>query len=100
MLCQCLLIKGHGEDCIEYSSIPHGVSKVTIIAEWRKACERIYKRAVSKLSFTGVGNGVTSVITDSRCNGHITQLGSFERPVRLPAAIKGAKRAGAGRDPN
>eukprot|EP00985_Skeletonema_marinoi_P012512 scaffold6051_cov121-Skeletonema_marinoi.AAC.2 len=100
MLCQCLLIKGHGEDCIEYSSIPHGVSKVTIITEWRKACERIYKRAVSKLSFTGVGNGVTSVITDSRCNGHITQLGSFERPVRLPAAIKGAKRAGAGRDPN
>ena len=100
MLCQCLLIKGHGEDCIEYSSIPQGVSKVTIITEWRKACERVYKRAVSKLSFAGVGNGVTSVITDSRCNGHITQLGSFERPVRLPAAIKGAKRAGAGRDPN
>ncbi len=100
MLCQCLLIKGHGEDCIEYSSLPHGVSKMTIITEWRKACERIYKRAVSKLSFSGVGNGVTSVITDSRCNGHVTQLGSFERPVRLPAAIKGAKRAGAGRGPN
>ena len=100
VLCQCLLIKGHGEDCIEYSTIPPGVSKTTIITEWRKAIERIYKRALSKLSFTGVGNGVTSVITDSRCNGHITQLGSFERPVRLPAAIKGAKRAGAGRDPN
>jgi len=100
MLCQCLLIKGHGEDCIEYSSIPQGVSKVIIITEWRKACERVYKRAVSKLSFAGVGNGVTSVITDSRCNGHVTQLGSFERPVRLPAAIKGAKRAGAGKDPN
>jgi acetoin utilization deacetylase AcuC-like enzyme len=100
VLCQCLLIKGHGEDCIEFSSIPPGVSKATIVNEWRKACERIYKRAVSKLSFVGVGNGVTSVITDSRCNGHITQLGSFERPVRLPAAIKGAKRAGAGTDPN
>ena len=43
---------------------------------------------------------MTSIITDSRCNGHITQGGSFERPVRLPAAIKGAKSAGAGSDPN
>lgn len=42
------------------------------------------------------GNGVTAVLTDSRCNEHITAKGSFERPVRLPAAIKGAKRAGAG----
>jgi acetoin utilization deacetylase AcuC-like enzyme len=97
ILCQCLLMKGHGEDCLEYSTIPPGMSKATIISEWRKACERIYKRAVSKLSFDGVGNGMTSVITDSRCNGHITQMGSFERPVRLPAAIKGAKRAGAGK---
>lgn len=42
------------------------------------------------------GNGVTTVITDSRCNQHITASGSFERAVRLPAAIKGAKNAGAG----
>lgn len=99
-LCQCLLIKGHGEDCLEYGIIPPGVPKATIITEWRKTCERIYRRGVAKLSLKGVGNGITSVITDSRCNGHITQSGSFERPVRIPAAIKGAKLAGAGIDPN
>jgi len=100
ILCQCLLIKGHGEDSLEFGTIPAGVSKATIISEWRKACERIYKRAVSKLSSKGVGNDITSVITDSRCNGHVTQSGSFERPVRIPAAIKGARLAGAGIDPN
>jgi hypothetical protein len=42
------------------------------------------------------GNGVTAVLTDSRCNQHITAKGSFERAVRLPAAIRGAKNAGAG----
>ncbi len=46
------------------------------------------------------GNGVTAVITDSRCNEHVTSNGSFERAVRLPAAIKGAKLAGAGSRPN
>lgn len=100
MLSRCLLLKGYGEDCLEHCTIPPGVSKATIVSEWRKACERIYKRAVGKLSFEGFGDGVTSVITDSRCNGHITPIGSFERPVRLPVAIKGAKRAGAGTDRN
>ena len=42
------------------------------------------------------GNGVTAVLTDSRCNQHITAKGSFERAVRLPAAIRAAKNAGAG----
>lgn len=42
------------------------------------------------------GNGVTAVLTDSRCNQHITARGSIERAVRLPAAIRGAKNAGAG----
>lgn len=98
ILCQVLQFKGHGEDSL--GIIPSGASKATVITEWRKACERIYKRAVAKLSSEGVGNNVTSVLTDSRCNGHITQSGSFERPVRIPAAIKGAKYAGAGVDPN
>ena len=53
-----------------------------------------------KLSLQGVGTNVTHVITDSRCNGHITNSEAYERPVRIPAAIKGAKRAGAGTDPN
>lgn len=100
LLCHCLVIKGHGEDSLECGTIPPNVSKQAIIVEWRKACERIYKRAVGKLSSQGVGNNVTSVLTDSRCNGHITHSGSYERPVRIPAAIKGAKRAGAGTDPN
>jgi acetoin utilization deacetylase AcuC-like enzyme len=100
LLCQCLLIKGHGEDSLECGTFPPNVSKDAIIVEWRKACERLYKRAVGKLSSQGVGNNVTSVVTDSRCNGHITNSGTFERPVRIPAAIKGAKRAGAGTDPN
>ena len=100
ILCQILLIKAAGEENLEYGTLPPGVSKTIVITEWRKTCERIYKRAVGKLSSEGVGNNVTTVITDSRCNGHITQSGSFERPVRIPAAIKGAKYAGAGRDPN
>lgn len=97
ILCQVCLIKGHGEDALQCGNIPPGVSRAVIIAEWRKACERIYKRAVGKLS---PKPNSTSVITDSRCNGHITQFGSFERPVRIPAAIKGARLAGAGSDPN
>ena len=100
LLCQCLVAKGHGEDLLECSVFPPGVSKKVVVAEWRKACERIYKRAVGKFSSRGIGNNVTSVVTDSRCNEHITQSGSVERPVRIPVAIKGAKRAGAGTDPN
>jgi len=64
--------------------------------EWRRACERIYKQALIKLSNSRFGNGVTVVITDYRCNQHITASGSFERAVRLPAAIRGARNAGAG----
>ena len=100
LLCNCLVIKGHGEDSLECGIIPPNVSKEAIINEWRKACERIYKRALCKLSLQGVGTNVTHVITDSRCNGHITNSEAYERPVRIPAAIKGAKRAGAGTDPN
>ena len=46
------------------------------------------------------GNGITAVLTDSRCNQHITARGSYERAVRLPAAIRGAKNAGAGSKPS
>ena len=67
-----------------------------IVREWHKACERIYKQASIKMTTSGSGNGVTVVITDSRCNEHLTSSGSFERAVRIPAAIRGAKKAGAG----
>jgi hypothetical protein len=100
LLCNCLVIKGHGEDSLECYIIPPNVSKKAVINEWRKTCERIYKRALCKLSLQGVGTNVSHVITDSRCNGHITNSETYERPVRIPAAIKGAKRAGAGTDPN
>ena len=78
ILLSVMLIKSHGEESLDCGPLPPGVSKTTIIIEWRKACERLYKRAVSKLSTEGFGNNVTSVLTDSRCNGHITQSGSFE----------------------
>ena len=93
-------LQGHGEDILSSSTLPPDSSRATIITEWRKACERIYKRAVGKLRFKGGGNGHTTVLSDTRCNGHITAENAYERPVRLPAAIKGAKQAGAGRDPN
>jgi acetoin utilization deacetylase AcuC-like enzyme len=100
LLRQCLVIKGHGEDSLECCTITPGVSRKVIIVEWRKACERVYKRALRKFSSQGIGNSVTSVVTDSRCHEHLTLSGSVERPVRIPVAIKGARRAGAGTDPN
>ena len=33
------------------------------------------------------------MITDSRCNLHLTSSECFERAVRLPAALKGVKQA-------
>ena len=62
------------------------------MCEWRKICEKFYRTA--KISL--LGNETTTVITDFRCNQHITANTSIERAVRLPAAIVGAKRAGAG----
>jgi len=66
------------------------------VHDWRKACERLYRIIGAKFSSNGFGRGVTAIITDIRCNGHITAEDSFERSVRLPAAIKGSKLAGAG----
>ena len=79
---------------------PHDGKQRTILQEWRKSCERIFKRALVRMGHIDVGNGVTAVISDSRCNQHITAKGSFERAVRLPAAIRGAKNAGAGSKPS
>jgi len=70
-----------------------------VLIEWRRAVEKIYKYIVGLMSDgKTLGNGVSSVVTDLRCNGHRTSTGCFERPVRLPAALKGAKMAGAGRE--
>ena len=88
--------QGHGEDLIIDAELPKIRDRKTVLKEWSKTCERVYKRASVEFSVEGLGNGVTAVITDSRCNQHITASGSFERAVRLPAAISGAKKAGAG----
>lgn len=59
------------------------------LKDWRRCCERIYKHIN-----VGLGsNGKSWVITDSRCNLHLTSSECFERAVRLPAALKGARQA-------
>ena len=40
---------------------------------------------------------MSRVITDALCNQHLTSQECFERPVRIPAALKAAKEAGAGK---
>lgn len=97
---ECLAVKSFGEEIIGSIATPMDFSAKELVFEWRKACEKIYKHAIGLLSSPGFGNGVTVVITDSRCNQHLTTSGCFERPIRLPAAIRGAKKAGAGADVN
>ena len=67
-----------------------------MVSEWRKTCERVFSSLAGECSVAGFGNGVTMVLSDSRCNQHLTASGCVERPVRLPVAIKAAKQAGAG----
>jgi acetoin utilization deacetylase AcuC-like enzyme len=67
------------------------------VVDWCKLCERLYKYITIVFSVKGVGNKVSWVMTDSLCNQHLTSYGCFERPVRLPAALKAAKEAGAGK---
>ena len=62
------------------------------IKEWRRCCEKIYKNIM--LGNAGDDNGGLSlVITDSRCNLHLTSSECFERPVRIPAAMKAVRQA-------
>ena len=59
------------------------------IEDWRRCCERIYKHINAGLG----SDGKSWVITDSRCNLHLTSSECFERAVRLPAALKGIRQA-------
>ena len=88
-----IIAKAHGEEILSSCLID---TFRYILIDWRRACERLYQMASAKYSSRGFGSGVTTVLTDIRCNGHITADDSFERSVRLPAAIKGARLAGAG----
>jgi len=64
------------------------------VKEWRRCCERIYKHIIARKSTGGHEDvGISAVITDSRCNLHLTSSECFERPVRIPAALKAVKQA-------
>lgn len=99
LLITCMSTKGQYEENVYSNALPPSMNKDKIVKEWRKTCERIFRRAIVRLSHVDSGNNVTAILTDSRCNEHITASGSFERAVRLPAALKGAKKAGAGKKP-
>mmetsp|Transcript_32047 Transcript_32047/g.66908 ORF Transcript_32047/g.66908 Transcript_32047/m.66908 type:complete len:1157 (-) Transcript_32047:327-3797(-) len=64
-----------------------------VVGEWKRVLERIYTR-LKRLK----GGNTTLVTTDSHCNLHVTSGQNLERSVRLPAALKGARLAGAGTD--
>ena len=89
------VLKRHGVEAI--SSITTGIDK-PVLADWRRLCERLYKISISAVYSTNERSdeGVTTVITDYRCNGHLTSTSCFERSVRLPAALKAVRLAGAG----
>ena len=59
------------------------------VKDWRRCCERIFKHINAGLG----SNGKSWVITDSRCNLHLTSSECVERAVRLPAALKGIRQA-------
>ncbi|GMI01708.1 hypothetical protein TrLO_g11128 [Triparma laevis f. longispina] len=96
MLQTILVLKVRGEDTVLGSFV--GLSArdkcKDYLSQWRNACERLFRFTRRMLSWEEAGSGVSAVLTDSNCNGHLTGSGSFERSVRLPAALKGARNAG------
>ena len=97
LLTGAILLKGRGEDILRNSAL-FANDFESIIFDWRRGMEDVfgYVRRCYSDEAGGVGTGVTSVLTDKRCRGHLTSSGSMERSVRLPAALRGAKNAGAG----
>ncbi|GMH96980.1 hypothetical protein TrVE_jg4547 [Triparma verrucosa] len=91
-----LVLKVRGEDTIlgSFVGLTDREKCKDYLAQWRNACERLFRFARRMLSWEESGGGVSCVLTDSNCNGHLTGSGSFERSVRLPAALKGARNAG------
>jgi len=61
------------------------------VNEWKRLLERLYVRLKGLKR-----SSATLVTTDSKCNLHVTSGHNVERAVRLPAALKAAKMAGAG----
>ena len=98
LLNSILLLKGRGEDFIKSSAELTSGDLESTIFDWRRGMEDLfgYVRRCYSIPVVGIGIGATNVLTDSRCSAHLTSSGSMERSVRLPAALKGAKNAGAG----
>ncbi len=91
------ILKKLGEESL--ASLVHASNCMSVIQEWRQAAEKIYHFMIAMFADgKEIGHGLSAVLTDTNCNGHITSSGSLERQVRLPAAVKGAKLAGAGCD--
>jgi hypothetical protein len=82
------LLKKNGEQVISSCQVDPSLA---VVSDWRRAMERLYKYMVCMPS----GRGPTVVLTDLRCNAHLTNFGCLERSVRLPAALKGARLAAA-----
>jgi hypothetical protein len=77
----------------------YGGGRHDALAEWNLFIERVYKQIIYTVAEETDGKRVSLVLSDYRCNGHRTSDGCFERAVRLPAALKGAKLGGAGTNP-
>jgi len=96
-LIKILQLKNLGEDTMIslYRDSPKEKLR-PFVEDWRKTCESLYSFTRASFSVAGRGAGVSAVMSDSRCGNHFTGTQSYERSVRLSAALKGAKLAGAG----
>mmetsp|Transcript_28716 Transcript_28716/g.65612 ORF Transcript_28716/g.65612 Transcript_28716/m.65612 type:complete len:981 (-) Transcript_28716:456-3398(-) len=97
VLYQCLVCKSQGESILISALASSTESTIAAASRsWRGTAEKIFDRTVTRFSTDTFGRGITATLSDSNCNRHITASNSFERAVRLPAAIRAAKKAGAG----
>jgi len=92
-----VLLKRQGEDTI--SSVLKYKHEPTV-QEWRRFAERLFVYMTQTAPGFVFRNKLSLVLTDYHCNGHVTSTGCFERSVRLPAALRAAKLAGATTDSN
>jgi hypothetical protein len=98
LLSSTISLKVHGASVVK-SAYPNvdASTLASFMRDWRVGCERVFTYARTQFSGPSIGVGCSAVLTDDRCRMHLTGPGSFERSVRLPAAVKGASNAGAGK---
>eukprot|EP00529_Nitzschia_sp_RCC80_P007986 CAMPEP_0113523390 /NCGR_PEP_ID=MMETSP0014_2-20120614/45681_1 /TAXON_ID=2857 /ORGANISM="Nitzschia sp." /LENGTH=1339 /DNA_ID=CAMNT_0000421479 /DNA_START=318 /DNA_END=4335 /DNA_ORIENTATION=+ /assembly_acc=CAM_ASM_000159 len=89
-----VVTKTNGE---EFISSEMGSEGAQIVKDWRRCCERIFRKIqLDRLNEQHAGEngkGATWILTDYRCNLHLTSSECFERPIRLPAAISAARKS-------